>query len=60
MGLSNWKEELKLKWTKYCVFIPAGDDSDNDHGENIIFFYVCDDVTNSTLDNILPVKDLTG
>ena len=38
MGLSNWKEELKLKWTKYCVFIPAGDDSDNDHGENIIFF----------------------
>ena len=56
MGLSNWKEELKLKWTKYCVFIPAGDD--NDHGEMIC--YVCDDVTNSTLDNILPVKDLTG
>ena len=38
MGLSNRKEELKLKWTKYCVFIPTGDDSDNDHGENIIFF----------------------
>ena len=40
MGLSNWKGELKLKWTKYCVFIPAGDDSDNDHGENI-FFFMC-------------------
>ena len=33
------KIELKLKWTKYCVFSAAGNENinDNDNGDNIIF-----------------------
>ena len=37
MPLPNCKVELKLKWTKYCVLITAGNDDDNDNGNNIIF-----------------------
>ena len=35
----NCEIELKLKWTKYCVFSAAGNESinDNDNGNNIIF-----------------------
>ena len=35
----NCKIELKLKWTKYCVFSAAGNESinDNDNVDNIIF-----------------------
>ena len=39
MSLINCKVELKLKWTKYCVFSANSNnnDCDNDNGNNIIF-----------------------
>ena len=39
MPLINFKVELKLKWTKYCVFSEAGADNVNDNvnSNNIIF-----------------------
>ena len=43
MPLINFKVELKLKWTKYCVFSEAGADyvndnvNDNVNSNNIIF-----------------------
>ena len=39
MPLINWKVELKLKWTIYCVLSAAGNDNvshNNDDGKNII------------------------
>ena len=33
----NWKVELKLKWTKYCVFSTSGNDNVNNDSNNIIF-----------------------
>ena len=33
----NYKVELKLKRTKYCVLSAAGADNDNDNSNNIIF-----------------------
>ena len=35
MPLINCKIELKLKWTKYCVFSANG--NDNGNADNIIF-----------------------
>ena len=35
MSLTNFKVEWKLKWTKYCVLSPVG--NDNDNANNIIF-----------------------
>ena len=35
--LSNWKIELKLKWTKYCVLPGNGNDNGNDNANNVIF-----------------------
>ena len=37
MPLPNCKVELKLKQTKYCALITAGNDNDNDNGNIIIF-----------------------
>ena len=39
MSLINWKVELKLTWTKYCVLSVAGTDNDNgnNNDNNIIF-----------------------
>ena len=37
MPLINWKVELKLKWTKYCVLSGAGGDNANASSNNIIF-----------------------
>ena len=38
MPVINWKVELKLKWSKYSVLLPAGNDNVNDNdSENIIF-----------------------
>ena len=42
MSLINCKVELKLRWTKYCVFSAADNDDlnnidNNDSGNNIIF-----------------------
>ena len=37
MLLINFKIELKLKWTKYCVLFAAGADNNNDNSNNIIF-----------------------
>ena len=37
MPLINFKVELKLKWTKYCVLSAAGNDNDNDRDGKIIF-----------------------
>ena len=36
MPLINCKIELKLKWTKYCVFSAAGAENDNANFSNII------------------------
>ena len=38
MSLINWKVELKLKWTKYCVLSAAGADNvnGNDNDNSII------------------------
>ena len=38
MPLINWKVELKLKWTKYCVFSAAGADNaiNRDSNNNIL------------------------
>ena len=35
--LGNWKIELKLKWTKYCVLPGNGNDNGNDNANNVIF-----------------------
>ena len=35
MPLINCKIELKLKWTKYCVF--TANENDNGNADNIIF-----------------------
>ena len=37
MPLINCNVELKLKWTKYCVFSTAGNDNTNNNPNNIIF-----------------------
>ena len=39
MPLINCKVELKLKWTKYCVFSVAGNEKEvnNNNANNIIF-----------------------
>ena len=37
MTLVNYKVELKLEWTKYCVLSGAGADNTNDNPDNIIF-----------------------
>ena len=39
MPLINCKVELKLKWTKYCVFSVAGNENEvnNNNANNIIF-----------------------
>ena len=39
--LINWKVELKVKWTKYCVLSAAGNDNGNDNDDNgkKIFYY---------------------
>ena len=39
MPLFNCKAELKISWTKYCVFSANGNDNvnDNDNANNIIF-----------------------
>ena len=37
MSLIHWKVELKLKWTKCCVFSSAGNDNTNINPNNIIF-----------------------
>ena len=37
MPLINWKVELKLKWTKYCILSANGNDNDNANANNIIF-----------------------
>ena len=37
MSYINCKEELKLKWTKYCVLGAAGDDNTTDNTNKIIF-----------------------
>ena len=37
MPLINYKVELKLKWTKYCVLAAAGNDNTNGNPSNIIF-----------------------
>ena len=37
MPLINFKVELKLKWTKYCVLSAAVNDNDNDRDGKIIF-----------------------
>ena len=42
MPLINCKVELKLKWTKYCVFSGAGNEneiSNDDNALNIIFTF---------------------
>ena len=41
MPLSNWKVELKLRWTKYCVLPVAGTDNVNRNNEdNSIIFTI--------------------
>ena len=40
MLLINCKVELKLKWTKYCVFSAAGADNVNNRNPNNIVFTV--------------------
>ena len=41
MPLINFKVELKLRWTKYCVLSAVGNDNsnniDNNNGNNVIF-----------------------
>ena len=37
MPLINFKVELKLKWTKYCVFTAAG--ADNVDANSTNFYY---------------------
>ena len=37
MPLSNYKVELKLKLTKYCVLSTAGNDIVNDNDSNSVF-----------------------
>ena len=37
MLLINWKVELKLNWTKYCVLSEAGANNNNANSDNIIF-----------------------
>ena len=37
MPLINSKVEIKLKWTKCCVFSAAGADNDNVNRNNITF-----------------------
>ena len=36
MSLINWKVELKLKWTKYCIFSAAGADNNNPNSNNVL------------------------
>ena len=43
MPLTNWKIELKLKWTKYCIFSAAVVDNANIYdGDNNISFIIKD------------------
>ena len=37
MPLINYKVELTLKWTKYCVLSAAGNGNDYDRDDKIIF-----------------------
>ena len=37
MSLINCNVELKLKWTKHCVFSVLGNDNDNANSNNTIF-----------------------
>ena len=37
MPLINFKVELRLKWTKYCVLVAAGVDNADANSNNIIF-----------------------
>ena len=37
MPLINFKVELKIEWTKYCVLSPAGADNTNASPNKIIF-----------------------
>ena len=37
MALINFKVEIKLKWTKYCVLTAAGADNNDANSNNIIF-----------------------
>ena len=36
MSLINWRVELKLKWSKYCVLDAAGVDNSNANSNNYI------------------------
>ena len=42
MPLINCKVELKLKWTKFCVFSAAGNDNVNNNDSNNIIFIIKD------------------
>ena len=37
MPLVNWKVELKLTWTKYCVLAAAENDNTDANPNNVIF-----------------------
>ena len=37
MPVINYKVELKLKWTKYCVLTAAGADNNDSNSNNIVF-----------------------
>ena len=37
MSLINFKVELKLKWSSYCVLFAAGQDNANGNEDNINF-----------------------
>ena len=40
MILNNYKVELKLKWTKYCVLSAAGNENVNNNNANDIIFTI--------------------
>ena len=42
MSLINSKEELKIKWSKFCVFSVAGNDNINNNNCNNITFTIKD------------------
>ena len=31
------KVDLKIKWTKYCIFSAAGNDNDKDRDDKVVF-----------------------
>ena len=37
MPLINFKTEMKLKWTKHCIFYAAGSDNTDVNPSDIIF-----------------------